>query len=45
MGGAFTFGVTDNIMLTRIAGRLTDYLIGNYEHAVGGGTGVNPAGG
>jgi hypothetical protein len=39
MGGAWTFGVTDNLMLTRIAGRLTDYLSANYDSAVGGPTG------
>ena len=40
MGGGWTIGVTDNVMLVRIAGRLADYLEGNYEAAVGGPTGV-----
>jgi len=42
-GGAWTFGVTDNLMLDRIAGRLADYLLGNYGSAVGGATGAEPA--
>jgi hypothetical protein len=41
MGGAWTFGATDNIMLVRIANRLTDYLAANYASAVGGPTGVD----
>jgi hypothetical protein len=39
MGGAWSFGSTDNLMLTRIASRLTDYLANNYASAVGGPTG------
>lgn len=42
MGGAFTFGGTDNAMLVRIANRLTDYLLANYSAAVGGPTGAEP---
>jgi hypothetical protein len=42
MGGAWTLGSTDNLMLTRIAGRLTDYLADNYAAAVGGPTGQDP---
>jgi hypothetical protein len=42
MGGAWTFGGTDNAMLVRIAGRLTDYLEANYGAAVGGPTGAEP---
>jgi len=42
-GGAWTFGVTDNLMLDRIAGRLADYLLGNYGSAVGGVTGAEPS--
>lgn len=42
MGGAWTFGTTDNLMLTRIAGRFTDYLAANYDSAVGGPTGQDP---
>lgn len=41
MGGTWTFGATDNIMLTRIAGNFTDYLKNNYPAAVGGPTGVD----
>lgn len=40
-GGAWTFGITDNLMLPRIAGRLTDYLQANYAQMVGGPTGSN----
>jgi hypothetical protein len=41
MGGAWTFGSTDNLMLVRVAGRLTDYLSANYASAVGGRTGAD----
>lgn len=41
MGGAWTFGATDNVMLVRIAGRFTDYLAANYAAAVGGPTGAD----
>jgi hypothetical protein len=40
MGGAWTFGSTDNLMLVRIAGRFTDYLAANYAAATGGRTGA-----
>jgi hypothetical protein len=40
MGGAWTFGSTDNLMLVRIAGRFTDYLAANYASTVGGRTGA-----
>ena len=40
MGGAYTVGVTDNLMLVRIANLLVEYLKSNYETAVGGPTGV-----
>ena len=40
MGGAYTVGVTDNLMLVRIANLLVEYLKSNYENAVGGPTGV-----
>lgn len=43
MGGAYSLGTTDNVMLVRIAGRLTDYLLANYSQAVGGPTGAEPA--
>lgn len=42
MAGAWTFGSTDNLMLVRIANRLTNYLLGNYDQAVGGPTGAEP---
>jgi len=38
--GSFTMGVTDNLMLTRVAGELRDYLIANYASAIGGPTGA-----
>jgi hypothetical protein len=44
MGGAWSIGGTDNAMLVRIANRLTDYLTGNFDQAVGGPTGAEPAG-
>ena len=40
MGGAYTVGVTDNLMLVRIANLLVEYVKSNYENAVGGPTGV-----
>ena len=43
MGGAWTFGATDNTMLIRIANRFTDYLAANYAAAVGGPSGAEPA--
>jgi len=43
MGGAWTFGGTDNAMLVRIANRLADYLQANYDQAVGGPSGAEPA--
>jgi len=43
MGGAYSVGGTDNAMLTRIANRLSDYLLANYSQAVGGVTGAEPA--
>ena len=42
MGGAWSFGGTDNAMLVRIANRLTDYLLANFDAAVGGPTGAEP---
>lgn len=39
MGGAYTVGVTDNLMLVRIANLLVEYLKSNYENAIGGRTG------
>ena len=40
MGGAYTVGVTDNLMLVRIANLLVEYLKSNYENAIGGRTGA-----
>ena len=39
--GGWTMGATDNLMLTRVATRFTDYLEANYRDAVGGPTGVD----
>jgi len=36
--GGWTIGVTDNLMLTRIAEKFKDYLVANYASAVGGTT-------
>lgn len=41
MGGTWTIGATDNVMLVRIAGRLAEYLEANYDRAVGGPSGVD----
>ena len=40
MAGAYTFGAHDNMMLTRVAKLVTDYIQANYTAAVGGATGV-----
>ncbi len=42
MGGAYSFGATDNNMLLRIATLAADYLEKNYAEAVGGPTGASP---
>ncbi|MGH7997282.1 MAG: hypothetical protein ACREFX_13125 [Opitutaceae bacterium] len=39
MGGAFSFGTTDNLMLVRITETISSYLKNNYGNAVGGPTG------
>jgi hypothetical protein len=39
-GGGWTIGGTDNMMLSRIAQQLTNYLVTNYASAVGGPTGA-----
>ncbi len=39
MGGAWTFGSTDNNMLVRITELASNYLMNNYASAVGGPTG------
>jgi len=43
MSGAFTLGVQDNLMLTRVAKLASDYTIANYTRAVGGPTGADDA--
>ena len=40
MGGAYSFGATDNNMLVRIAELVSDYIEKNYAEAVGGPTGA-----
>ncbi len=40
MAGAYTFGVHDNMMLTRVAKLISDYVQANYLQATGGPTGV-----
>ncbi len=41
MGAGFTFGVHDNLMLTRVANLASSYMVANYERAVGGPTGAD----
>jgi hypothetical protein len=41
-GGSLTIGATDNLMLPRIANRLSDYILANYNSTVGGITGLEP---
>lgn len=40
MGGAYSFGGTDNAMLAREANLIAGYISANYTNAVGGRTGV-----
>jgi hypothetical protein len=40
MSGGFTLGTMDNVMLTRVAGLASQYVIANYEKPVGGPTGA-----
>jgi hypothetical protein len=42
MSGAFSIGGADNAMLYRIAEIINDYVVRNYENAVGGPTGAPP---
>ncbi len=42
MGGAWSFGATDQDMLKRIAELVSDYTVRNYPRAVGGPTGAPP---
>ena len=44
MGAGFTFGVHDNLMLTRVANLASGYVIANFDHAVGGPTGADDKG-
>ena len=39
--GAFTIGVHDNLMMTRIASLISDYIHNNYSQAIGGPTGAD----
>lgn len=39
--GAFTMGIQDNLMLTRVASLASNYIIANYDKAVGGPTGAD----
>lgn len=39
--GGFTLGTMDNLMLTRVANLASDYLIVNYDKAVGGPSGAD----
>jgi hypothetical protein len=41
MSGGFTLGVNDNLMLTRVAKLASNYVIANYEQAVGGPSGAD----
>lgn len=41
MSGGFTLGTMDNVMLTRVAGLASQYVIANYDKAVGGPTGAD----
>jgi hypothetical protein len=43
MGGAYSFGGTDNAMLVRISSVVEEYMRRNYEEAVGGPTGLEAA--
>jgi hypothetical protein len=42
MSGAYSIGGADNAMLYRIAEIINDYVVRNYENAVGGPTGAPP---
>lgn len=41
MGAGFTFGVHDNMMLTRVGKLAAGYVTSNYDQAVGGPTGAD----
>lgn len=39
--GGYTFGINDNLMLTRVANLASGYIVANYDKAVGGPTGAD----
>ncbi|MCS0627842.1 hypothetical protein NX786_00575 [Telluria mixta] len=39
--GGYSFGVNDNMMLTRVANLASGYIVANYDKAVGGPTGAD----
>ena len=39
--GGYTFGINDNMMLTRVANLASGYIVANYDKAVGGPTGAD----
>jgi hypothetical protein len=39
--GAYTLGIQDNMMLTRVASLASNYIIANYDKPVGGPTGAD----
>ncbi len=41
MAAGWTFGVHDNLMLTRVANLASAYVIANYSRPVGGPTGAD----
>ena len=41
MSGGFTLGVNDNMMLTRVAQLASNYIVANYDAAVGGPSGAD----
>lgn len=41
MAAGFTFGVHDNLMLTRVSNLASKYIIANYDRAEGGPTGAD----
>ena len=39
--GGYSFGINDNMMLTRVANLASGYIVANYDKAVGGPTGAD----
>jgi hypothetical protein len=39
--GGYSFGINDNMMLTRVANLASGYIVANYDNAVGGPTGAD----